>query len=1207
MLKPGDRHLTEDELDRLTGISPPGSPSAVQPDQSLESSEGHLAECADCRSRFEHRMTAAKHLALLRAPSLGIRSEHCPSDEEWMNAAAGLTKNDMSRRMIDHATSCDYCGPLFRELLKQFSDDSSPQESQVLESLRSASSEWQTSLAARLSAQSRAPDARRQTSAPFWTHKWRALALAAGAVAAVFLWMLWPRPERRVESLITRAYTERRNLELRIPGAQFGPVRMYRAAQISHMDSPPALLEAEKEIASNLTKHPSDPFWLQSRARAELLEGNYVGAIESLREALLLKPDSPSLLIDLATAYSQRADANGSSEDFGQAIDLLGQALKYSPRDLVAIFNRALISRKALLFSQAIEDWQRYLELDPKGKWADEARSRLEEVRQEQRKRGSLGPLLAPSQFAELPLDDALSVAQTDQRIEAYTTAALLEWVPAAYPVDVSERPTTRSARLALASLARLALDRHADGWWTDLLRSSASPHFPQALAYLSSAIEANESGDSSAAHRDATLAMDLFRSIGPNDAGILRASVEDLYAFNIEQDAEKCAHAMRPLRQSPKWQRYRWLGTEFHIQEGNCRWLQEDLGRARDAYSQAESDARNANYRAIQLGAQDHWSMAAGAGGDYAGAWRKATQGLQQFWEGDFADVRGYNFYYSLYEVARFRHEPYLEVSIWKDALPLTEASHDLAQVAVAHSLYANSALATEDSSLAAEEFEKASQLFAKSPQIASTRMAYFEAQTRLAGVEARMGLNQRSLARLRPMELEVSQLSDNYLKILFYDCFGQALLSNGERTDGEKALRSAIGLAELQLRSVDDITSRAQWKLNASETYRDLVSLLAHNGDNEGSFQLWEEFKAAPKLPNVTPPGQVGASETHGTKVTSKLHELSTSTLVSYAVLPSELLTWVADNRGLNSYQTTISSIALSAAATHFRELCANPKSDPELVRRQARNLYNLLVVPFEGRLEPGRTLIFELDDELAGLPVEALVDANNRFLGERGPIISSLGIQYEPHEGAGSRVLRDATALVVAVPAPDSRFTPPLPPLPDVVSEAELVAGKFRSADLLISRNATLNETLARITTSTVFHFAGHASNLSVKPGLLLFDATLTVRTLEDANPSKMQLAVLSACDTEDGAGLPGDSNSVAGHLIRIGVPRVVASRWNVDSNSTREFMRLFYDHLLSGTTVEKAIYEAQSAMRAQRDRLHPFFWAAFTAFGSDTGEK
>jgi CHAT domain-containing protein len=239
---------------------------------------------------------------------------------------------------------------------------------------------------------------------------------------------------------------------------------------------------------------------------------------------------------------------------------------------------------------------------------------------------------------------------------------------------------------------------------------------------------------------------------------------------------------------------------------------------------------------------------------------------------------------------------------------------------------------------------------------------------------------------------------------------------------------------------------------------------------------------------------------------------------------------------------------------------------------------------------------------------LPVEALVDANNRFLGERGPIISSLGIQYEPHEGAGSHVLRDVTALVVAVPAPHSRFTAPLSPLPDVVSEAELVAGKFRSADLLLNQNATLNETLARIPASTVFHFAGHASNSPVKPGLLLFDDTLTVRTLEDADPSKMQLAVFSACDTEDGAvGLPGDSNSVTGHLIRIGVPRVVASRWNVDSNSTREFMRLFYDHLLSGTTVEKAVYEAQSAMRAQRDRRHPFFWAAFTVFGSDTGEK
>ena len=284
------------------------------------------------------------------------------------------------------------------------------------------------------------------------------------------------------------------NLEPRISGAEFGPLRIQRAQQTSHMDSPSSLLEAEKEITNNLARHPSDPFWLQSRARAELLEGNYNGAIDNLRQALAAKANSPSLLIDLATAYSQRADATGNTEDLGTAVDLLGQALKASPRDPVALFNRALISRKALLFSQAIEDWKTYLELEPTSKWADEARSRMEEAQQEQEKRKHSGitPLFTPAQFAALNFDDPATIDTLDQRLEAYDTAAILEWLPVAYPT-ASGSSETIAARTALSKLARISLDRHSDHWWVDLLKQSSSPSFPLAVNYLASAIRANE------------------------------------------------------------------------------------------------------------------------------------------------------------------------------------------------------------------------------------------------------------------------------------------------------------------------------------------------------------------------------------------------------------------------------------------------------------------------------------------------------------------------------------------------------------------------------------------------------------------------------------------------------------------------------------------------------------------------------------------
>jgi CHAT domain-containing protein len=1208
VLKPGDQHLTEDELDRLADISRPGDPALLQTVGPDQPSAGHLSECQNCRQRLDGRIEANRKLALLRMTASGDRGELCPSDEEWMNVAAGLADKEASQKMLGHAASCDHCGPLLHDLVREFSDSMSPEETQIVASLDSSSSNWQKRMAARLSVSSVSRERNARLSPSLQSWKWPAFGCAAAALAAVLVWVLLPRPERRVERLIAEAYAERRNLEPRISGAEFGPVRIQRAQQTSHMDSPASLLEAEKEITNNLAKYPSDPFWLQSRARAELLEGNYNGAIDNLGQALAAKANSPSLLTDLATAYSQRADATSNTEDFGKAIDLLGQALKASPRDSVALFNRAVISRKALLFSQAIEDWKTYLEIEPTGKWADDARARLEEAQHEQEKRKHSGitPLLPPSQFAALNVDDPAMIDTVDQRFESYDAIAISQWLPIAYPTTPSGSSETLAARAALTKLATISLDRHSDHWWADLLKQSSSPFLPEALNYLSSATKANESGATEIAHNSAALAIQHFRSAGGNEAGILRARVEDLYAYNLEQDADKCSRLLRPLQDAPQIRSYRWLAIESRIQQGNCLWLQENLGGALAAYSLAANEAKEEDYRAISLGAQDHWSMAAGASGDYAGAWRLATEGLRQFWDGDFSDVRGYNFYYSLYEMARLRRQPYLEVSIWKDAIPLTESSRDLAQVAVAHSLSANSSLATNDSLQALHEFDQASQLFARSPQVEATRLARLEAETRLAGVEISLGENRKGLSRLRSIKMEVTQLSDNYLKVLFYEHFGKALASDGNVVEGEAAMRSALRLAELQLQSVRDSSSRIEWKLNASGPCRDLVSLIFRKGDVEGALEIWEAFKAAPATArNQAQQASLiftAMSQSGIRHVAPRLSDLSRATVVSYALLPRELVIWVYDNRGVYSHHAGIPASELSTMVASFRELCSNPKSDLGLVRKQAKLLYAQLIGPIETHLQSDRALIIELDEGLNGLPMEALLDANNHYLGERGPVIYSFGFLYEAQEILEPRISRDTSALVVAVPAPHANLESSVPPLPDVVTEGETVANRFVSARLLTGQSATLRDALEHIPDSGVFHFAGHSSNSYTTPGILLSDTTLTAKSLEKFQVSRTQLVVLSACDTEAGAlGSVEAADSLVGYFVRAGVPRVVASRWNVDSALTQQFMNVFYVHLLGGSSVEESIFQAQKTMRNQSMTVHPYYWAVFTVFG------
>jgi CHAT domain-containing protein len=99
----------------------------------------------------------------------------------------------------------------------------------------------------------------------------------------------------------------------------------------------------------------------------------------------------------------------------------------------------------------------------------------------------------------------------------------------------------------------------------------------------------------------------------------------------------------------------------------------------------------------------------------------------------------------------------------------------------------------------------------------------------------------------------------------------------------------------------------------------------------------------------------------------------------------------------------------------------------------------------------------------------------------------------------------------------------------------------------------------------------------------------------------HPQSLQLAVLSACSTASGSGGSSGFDSVTDALLRAGVPHVVASRWAVDSAETRGFVQDFYHNALSGQTVSDAIRQTSQKMLLNPRTAHPYYWAAFAAYG------
>ncbi|MDY7093558.1 MAG: CHAT domain-containing tetratricopeptide repeat protein [Acidobacteriota bacterium] len=96
---------------------------------------------------------------------------------------------------------------------------------------------------------------------------------------------------------------------------------------------------------------------------------------------------------------------------------------------------------------------------------------------------------------------------------------------------------------------------------------------------------------------------------------------------------------------------------------------------------------------------------------------------------------------------------------------------------------------------------------------------------------------------------------------------------------------------------------------------------------------------------------------------------------------------------------------------------------------------------------------------------------------------------------------------------------------------------------------------------------------------------------------------RLVVLSGCGTALGKEVSGEGLvGLPRGFLYAGVPRIVASLWQVRDRATAELMTHFYRSLLvEGASPAAALRSAQLALREERRWRDPFFWAAFTLQG------
>jgi CHAT domain-containing protein/cytochrome c-type biogenesis protein CcmH/NrfG len=1127
----------------------------------------------------------------MRVPKPSPPTSQCIGDAEWLEVATGLLPEAKTRELMKHAAQCGHCGPLLRDVAEALVDEATPSEEALLASLKSARPEWRKTMAATLRDSAR--EGQQRTS---W---WRALfawptpayAFAGIAAIAIVAWIgvrtLHPPS---ADQLLAEAYTERRTFEVRIPGARYAPVRAERGSGSSSLDKPAALLTAEVLISQNLQRSPDDPNWLQARARADLLDGNYDSAVKALQRALDARPDSRELLTDIGSAYFLRGSSTDRKTDYGNAIEALGKALLKDPNNAIALFNHALVCERMFLYSQAVDDWEHYLRVDPRGQWADEARENLKRVKKLlESKKQSENTILSPREFTRVArAGDEANLSVLDQQIERYFDTAVRSWLPQSYASN--NQNAVVELRAALDDLAAILRTRHSDEWLTDFMKSASTTPQGEAIRQIVASEDALNSGRYHESTQFAGLALENFQR-ARNRTGALWATFALMSGASFELRYSDCLRVAAPAIQQVQATKYRRLYAQMLIQQGICQEATTQLLLGTKSTLRGGHIARQFNYPSLNLRATGLGATYLLYSGDFDHSIREILGGLKTFWNTGVTNVSGEVLYFGLSEFAEIRNCPHLDALATKESLN-DFPSKDAVDYAVESQVLAEAQERAGDHNGALLTLKRLASMMSALPSDRAVELRRGEIAVENAQIKMDTGDAQGAADLLAGFHQLFDQTDKGQFQAEYFKTYGEALLALGRDTEAEPLLQHGLMIAESYLRELREEAVRLSWSRMQSQLYHDILAIKLRRNSASESLAWWEWYKGASL--------RTARAQEYFDPPNVLRHPLPANTAVVSYVLDSRLATAFVYRQGQVQARSIQVPSNIESLISSFLRHCSTPSSNLSTLDSESSRLYEVLVAPLEADLQGISVLNIETDGVLDRVPFDLLHRHGAPYIGDRYELSFSPGLDYGVT--AKQEEFSPSTSAFIVAAANAQRAT--LPPLPEAADEAADVAASFHGAKLLSGDQAKRDEVLRGISETELFHFAGHAVVTIHGVGLVLGeDSLLDADDIASLRLRNLKLAVLSGCDTANGSDeSPTDVNSLARTMVAAGASSVVASRWPVDSAAARVMMRAFYSELLSGKQPVSSLHAAEVSLRNMEAYRHPYYWGSLAVFRS-----
>lgn len=1061
--------------------------------------------------------------------------------------------------------------------------------------------------------------------------------LAVGSLAAIVIaigMIAWfaartPDDSGQILSSLNKAYETERPLDARITGLGYAPKIDRRGASPTGVDET-ARNRAEL-LALNARSANENAATLHALARVHLAKNDPESASKLLDKAVKLDPANSAAITDLGTAFLALADHIADKADgrrleyYARALEHFDLALSKQPAITEARFNRALALEKMSQREQAIEAWRKYLEFDSASPWADEARKRLAVLESRSTAWLTGEKLLAQFLTAYRQNDEDRAFDLVSKNREMITGKLIPQQLAFLF-ANAAEQAARDEALSAMHFIAGVEMRRTSDPFWTHLAEFY-SAYGNTRIADLNAAHASMRSGYSNALANNYEEAFNDFasaRSVYGAAGDAPEAAIADYwvgYAHDRNGRFTEAKATLAAAAANARTRNYAWLASQYLCWLGQIEYARNESSisidhateallfaeRAKDDYNRQKLyDLLTINYRG--QGAYDEAMRYAEAALELSAAPSTAPR---QHW-------RTLNTVAELFTAMGLQAaaESLQSESLLLNRERINEGTFEhmallrLGQMA---------ALRGDDNSSFDYLQQSRSVLATFDPAERDRHSAYLDL------INGHVLRDADRCAEALPLyDRAIAFYDRGEFTIDRYDAYKGRLichlnLGNGVQIDRETPI--VFGLLEKYREAIREESGRNAFFGREQEIYDALIDREFSLGRIEKAFE-YAELSRARSLLDLIASGRNtrGKGASSPLSVPRSLIEIQRAMppdaqLVQYAFLERRLIAWIITTDVVRVADLPVNAADLRSDLSDFNALLSMPGgSSSERRDALARKLGGILFGPIRPMLSGETTVVIVPDKALAGIPFGALrVDTTDEYL------VREFEIQYAPsatiftseNHDREMRPAAEEKLLAVGSPEFDRAAFDGLADLPAADREIGAIADGYAGAVRLTRELATKQAVIAELQRANIFHFAGHYifdGRTPMRSGLLLAGEggeLLSNSEIVGMSLPGLDLVVLSACETGsetiiDGEGMLGAART----FLSTGVPQVIASHWEVDSDATADLMTNFHDLRKSnGLSSAHALRMAQLSMLEGPNTQYrdPFYWAPFIVYG------